>query len=214
MKTITKTIALALAIFSGTATQAQNISLGLTTGYQLSSYEAFNFDDSYNGRKIGLTGIYSSSENSGISADLTISRTGGSYNKINNRNEVLKYRTETDNIRLTPMYHYFFRSMEDNLRPTVFAGPSLGINIGTKQLSSYNNFSDDFRTLNLAGLVGAGLHYQIINGLWLQGSVNYLVGVTKLNKESAFIPDNLRSNNMSLNLGVTYSLNKAKNKLQ
>ncbi len=213
MKTITKTLGLAAALLTGTVSFAQNISLGLTGGYQRTSYDAFNFEDSYNGAEIGITGIYSSSSSYGFGADLTYARTGGSYEKINTRNEVQTFRAQTDNIRFTPKFHYFFGDLEDRIRPTLMAGPSVGFNVRTKQLSNFDNFQDDFRTVNLGGVLGAGLHYQLINGLWLQGSVNYLVGATQLNKDTRLISNNLRSNDLSLNLGVTYSLNLAKKKL-
>ncbi len=205
-KILTVTLSLATATFGF----SQNTSIGITGGYQLSSYDAFDFSEGYNGANIGLTGVYSSSENWGVGADLLFSRSGGSFSQYDISDErVENYRTQMDHIRLIPKFHVFFRDLEDDFRPTIFAGPGVGFLVREAQLNG-NDRSSDMQPVDVTGTLGAGFHYQMIPGLWLQANTAYTIGFVDLNKGQTVNPDRLSTNNWSVNLGLAYSLNKTR----
>lgn len=205
-KILTVSLSLAAASFGF----SQNTSIGITGGYQLSSYEAFDFSDAYNGANIGVTGVYSQAEHWGVGADLVYSRSGGSFSQYDMSDQrVENYRVQMDHIRLIPKFHVFFRDLEDDFRPTIFAGPGVGFLVRDAQLSD-NDRNSDMRAVDVTGTVGAGFHYKIVPGLWLQATTAYNIGFVDLNKQETISPDRLTTNNWSFNLGVAYSLKKTK----
>lgn len=210
MKTI-KHLFLAGATLFTFYSNAQNITLGVTGGYQMSTYDYFNFDHPYDGWNAGLTAVYSAQEHFGYSADFLYSRVGGSYIDWDNMAERFETkRLETDMIRFTPKVHYFFNDLEDNFRPTVFVGPSLGILTRAQNTSTGQNIYDNMNPVELSAVAGAGFNYQMVEGLWLHVNANYMLGLTNINKMEIVSPSDLRNNNWGVNLGVAYSLNRMK----
>lgn len=211
MKTI-KTLAICAALFSGMTSYTQNTTIGLTGGYNLTTYELFDFQDPYNGWNLGLTGVWSSQSNWGIGGDVIYSRMGGTYiqNLAAFPAQTSIFRVQTDYVRVTPKFQYFFGDLDDNLRPTLFIGPSLGIFVRSEEFSGDVGWRDDFNPLELAGVVGGGVNYQMVPGLWLHANVNYMMGITKLNS-SNYYPNDLRTNNLGVSLGLAYSINKVDN---
>ncbi len=206
-KILTVTLSLATATFGF----SQNTSIGITGGYQLTSYDAFDFSEGYNGANIGVTGVYSTQKHWGVGGDLLFSRSGGSFSQYDISDErVENYRTQMDHIRLVPKFHVFFRDLEDDFRPTIFAGPGVGFLVRDAQLNG-NDRSSEMKPVDFSGTLGAGFHYQMIPGLWLHANTAYTLGFVDLNKRQTVNPDRLTTNNWSLNIGVAYSLKKAKN---
>ncbi len=206
---VLKSITLAAALVVGGNSFAQNLTLGVTGGYNMTTYEVADFAPLYNGWNAGLTGVWSNTEKWGIGADVTYTRSGGTYTQFSDdRSSVMRYDVQTDFVRITPKFHYFFGDLEDNFRPTVFIGPSVGILARAENLSNTAQWSNDFRPVELSGVVGAGAKYQIATGLWLGANVNYTVGITQMNDQPVVFPENLRTNNLGVNVGLAYAFNR------
>lgn len=191
--------------------KAQNTTIGVTGGYQLTSFDEFNFDNANNGFNAGVTALYSSNENWGIGADLTYSTSGGAFTDYNEGTDNIQfYEIEIDQIRLTPKFYYFFKDLENNLRPNIFVGPSLGILTNSEHIGPGVPYEEDLNTVDVAGVLGVGLNYQFATGYWFNFNTAYNVGLTKLNENTTVTPDNLKNNIFSVNLGLSIALSKAK----
>lgn len=209
-KTIT-TIFAAAAILLGTSVNAQTITLGVTGGYQTNSFDEFNLSDHVDGFNAGFTGIWSNSSNWGVGADLIYSRGGGQFSTMNSAmNRLETYRVQTDHIRLTPKFHLFFRDLEDNFRPTVFIGPSVGFLARTRDINTGVAYGADFQTVDFAGVIGAGFNLQVTEGIWVNLNSSYTCGLTTLNEGSTVRPDNLKASNLAFNAGLNFSLGNLK----
>lgn len=204
-----KTITLTLSLAAAPIAMSQNTTIGITGGYQLSSYDGFDFSDNYNGANVGLTGIYSNTEWWGLGAEVLYSRSGGSFSQFDlNDQRTERYRTQMDHIRVIPKFHVFFRDFDDDFRPTIFAGPSVGFLVRDRQLGG-NDRSSEMRTVDLSGVLGAGFNYQMMPGFWLHVNTAYNYGFLDMNKRTTLAPDRLTTNNWSFNVGLAYSLRKA-----
>ncbi len=117
---------------------------------------------------------YSSVNNWGIGAAVLYSREGvktdnrGAESKIN-----LTY------IRVPLKGYFFFRDNEDNFRPKIFAGPSLGILLDADSKSGdvEVDMGDAYNTFDLGLTAGAGLNARIMEGTWFNLDIGYTYGI-------------------------------------
>lgn len=209
MKTAITSITLFCALFFSAASFGQNLTLGITAGYNASTYELFNFEDTYHGYNAGLTGVWSSSSNWGVGADLVYSQTGGQFYAIpEDRSTVAVYNSESKYVRFTPKFHYFFGDLEDNFRPTVFAGPSMGVLIGAESVEYDLDITERFNPVEMSAVVGGGFNYQVSPGFWMHVNANYTLGLSHANAMAVVSPDQLRTNLLGGSIGFAYSFNK------
>jgi hypothetical protein len=210
---ILKTLVAILVVSASSNVMAQNTTLGITGGYQMSSFDLWDQSENYHGANFGFTGVWSNHEHWGVGGELLYSRSGGSFTQFDvNDLRFERYRTQMDHIRLIPKFHVFFRDFEDDFRPTIFAGPGIGFLVRNEELAG-GEITSEMRTVDLTGMVGVGFNYQMIPGFWLHVNTAFNYGFMDLNSRSTIVPDRLNTNNLSFNVGLAYSLNKAQNQL-
>ncbi len=198
-----------------------NISMGVSVGGNFSTITDSSDNNLYKpGFNGGLFLIYGPTENWGIGAELKYSMEGTKYESILDANNYTKSTTTLNYLRLPIRITYFFGSFEDNIRPKLFIGPTLGFLLGgdIETEVSYtdvfgNNIisnstidaKDDIIGINGFDLGihgGAGVNIRLTEGgMWLNVDALYTMGLTDVYEN-----DNIegKNRNISLNLGLAF----------
>lgn len=137
----------------------------------------------------GLSAIFSPFEHLGFGIDGTYSREGVKF-------KTLEYTstTELDYIRVPVKVIYFFREYENDFRPKVAIGPTIGFLTNKGENSGYN-------TTDFGANASLGFNYRLLRGVWLNMDASYYQGLTdiyKLNNEKDL------NGNVRLNLGLSF----------
>ena len=138
----------------------------------------------------GIAVVYSPWEHAALGADLRVSVEGGRlYDREN-------YTTASQltYLRVPVKGIWFFRDYEDDLRPKISFGPSIGLLTGEKS-------SSGARALDLGAQASAGLNYRIANEVWVTADASYYHGLVDV-----FPSTSLRERNRHLNfdLGLSF----------
>lgn len=206
MKKIFTLLAVTMMFTSANAQTKNNYSIGVRAGVNTSAFGYFPLDDPRFGMNAGISGVYSKWENHGIGADLLFSRTGGEYYLGEQEGRISRYDAYTDYIRIQPKYYYFFNDLEDKFRPKVSAGVSVGFLTGAEADNMTGTRVSSFNSVDAGGILGAGFNYTVSKAIWLSVDVEYLLSATQANKIEVYQPDNLYTNNLSLNVGINFGL--------
>ncbi len=176
--------------------QAQNTSLGLRLGANFANMSGEQLED--NGMKFGLNFgallTYSVSPEFGISGEVNYS-SKGSKNKTSDIALNLNYLE-------IPVYaNYFLGKTEATFRPKLMLGGYFGYLMSARvegvEVNGYN--TGDFGVL-----LGAGGHYRLGGGNWLNMDLRYTLGLANV----ANVPNNMAVKNgvFSLNFAWTFPL--------
>ncbi|HNE30290.1 MAG TPA: porin family protein [Saprospiraceae bacterium] len=181
---------------------AQVNSLGPTAGF---NYAWMNNRDNTSGRpgfNVGLTYTYSIFEKGGLGVDLRYSEEGMRLEQGNKT-----YTSELNYLRLPFKFHYFFNELEDDFRPKIYAGPSLGFLVGgDTEIASFEGLTttvdsrDLFEKFDMGLVAGAGFNYRIASSTWLNFDVAYTHGLVDLPKNGSAS----YNRNINVNLGVAW----------
>jgi hypothetical protein len=136
---------------------------------------------------------YSTSENIGIAADVLWSVEGARVEIGDNENDLtLQY------IRVPLKFVYFFGDFEDDFRPKITVGPSLGFLIdasndmdstGTTDVTSF------YEKFDIGLNASLGFNWKLGTNMWLNTDLNYYTG---------FIP--VRGDDYNSNFGIRVGL--------
>jgi outer membrane protein W len=178
--------------------KAQNVSLGLTAGYNASSTS----DNSnakplsaYNG---GLFFNYSTKTNFGFNGSAIYTQLGNRAK--NNSSNFLKI-----NYLQIPINVIYFLGQglkPGTVRPKIFAGPYLGYLLHAESPGFSPQEVKDFHNEIDYGInIGAGLNYALYYKRWINLDVKYGIGLGQPSK----VTDN-RFRTLSVNLGISFPL--------
>lgn len=164
-------------------------SLGIKGGVghsYIAPYRDYAFNLSGN---VGLSAVVSPWTNWGIGIDAFYSSEGATF-----KSSDLEFAQQLDYIRIPLKGIYFFRDYEQDFRPKVTFGPSLGILINEKN-------SVNASALDLGGNVSLGFNYRLVRAVWLNADLNYYQGFTDVyaNNSAKDLNGNIR-----LDLGVSF----------
>lgn len=172
----------------------KQFSLGPTIGYGstwMTSYDYRVFMPAYS---IGVFGIYSPVEHWGIGFDARYSREGS---KVDIPESGIVTR-RLDYIRVPIRGLYFFGDLEDDLRPKLGLGPSIGFAFGKSVPSQTTVNGIDF------GLLGtAGFNYRMLEGIWLNFDAGYYHGFSDVIMHTT---EKEKNRNATVNIGVGFEI--------
>jgi hypothetical protein len=208
MKKIFTTLALLLCMTA--ATQAQEISVGVTTGFGNSwlsnqngrtlFHPAFNF---------GGTFIYSTAKHWGFGFDIKYSREGNKVRYTPNDNEAWN---NIDYIRIPIRATYFFNELDKDIRFKVSLAPTLGFVAAAHYIAHDQNGHEYANVTNKDqingfdfGMTGAaGVNFRVKERMWFTTELAYYNGFANVSKNG----NTALNRNLSLNLGFTFGIGK------
>ncbi len=211
MKKITTLFAIAgLTLFSTFSfAQRGTLSLGFKGGATFNSFSEFALSSAdIMGVDAGIFAIYSSDENRALSLDLLYSQAGGLYS-INNFGSVNSKEVKLNYFKLVPKFNYFFRDFDDEFRPKVNAGFSLGFLTDADDRDSNAELDDDFQAIDLGLVLGTGFNYELADAIWLNFDVYYTLGLTDANDTPFLFPEReVHNNSLGMSVGLAFGLSR------
>jgi hypothetical protein len=192
MKKLLFVLGIGIAI-NAAAQGPSRFSIGPTVGAShafLIPYKSWQFNPQWTA---GLSWIYSPYEHFGLGGDVRYSAEGGKLN--------LEPGTTTirlDYLRVPIKAMYFFNGVEDNIRPKVTLGPSVGFLVDELNTEPVPANKVDFGVN-----ASAGFNYRMMENLWLNVDVNYYQGLIKIREAGSTKELN---GNLGLQLGVLVGL--------
>lgn len=160
--------------FLQSAGAQEKFSMGPRVGVNFASVGGDNvLDAEANTRLVlGLTSTYSINEKAGIGIDLLYSGEG-SERGDELENLAMNY------LRIPIMFQYFFRDIEDDFRPKIYAGVAPGFLL-TAEVGE-QDVKDSYNSFDLGGTAGLGFHYRLSpRGVWLNTDLRYMRGLSNL----------------------------------
>lgn len=147
----------------------------------------------------GLIINYSKSEHVGFAADVLYSIEGGLVEK---RNDGIETDLTLQYLRVPLKFAYFFGAFEDDFRPKITLGPSMGFllkadrdveGVGTTNvISSYQSFDIGLNA-------SVGFNWKLGTNVWLNTDLNYYTGFIAIQADQY-------NSNFGLKLGVAFGL--------
>lgn len=152
------------------------------------------------GLNAGLTMVYSTEEHWGLGLDLKYSGEG-----MMTEQRGITAKTRLDYVRVPLKVYYFFNNFEDDFRPKIYAGPSLGFLVGgqTEQFSEIGTIEldskDFYEDFDLGLLLGTGFNYRLAERTWFNFDLAYAHGLTDIAKTGKGY-----NRNLNLNVGIAW----------
>jgi outer membrane protein W len=181
----------------------QYISIGPAVGIGHSNLTNTNIDKTFNPVfSAGLSGIYAKHEHWGFGADIMYSKEGAKFDIVNTD----PYTYVLDYLRINPKVYYFFGSYKSTIRPKVFVGPSIGINLGEKNNAPIQTLPHyPTKGLDLGIFLGGGVNFRIKSNIWLNTDINFYQGFLDATN---YINDANLNQKIQLQVGVLFGLGK------
>lgn len=177
------------AIVPSEPIRQSNFSLGVKGGFGhsfIAPYSNYKFNPTWNA---GLSAVVSPWAHWGIGLDANYSSEGATFNVSDKEiNYTLDY------IRVPLKAIYFFRTYENDFRPKVTLGPTLGFLVN--ETNSSNAASFDF-----GANASLGFNYRLIRAVWLTADINYFQGFTDVYSDNS---EKDLNGNVRLDLGVSF----------
>jgi outer membrane protein W len=203
MKKILFVFTIALGAIS---VQAQEFSIGPSVGVSHSwmNNEVEGDDESkgITGFNVGLILNYSTNEKIGVGTAIHYSEEG----IVMERNG-LEATTKLKYVRVPLKLYYYFNELEDDFRPKIYAGPSMGFLVGgkTEQFTGNEsgtvelNAKDVYEPFDIGILFGTGFNYRIAQRTWLNLDVAYTHGLTDVQENVIG-----KNRNILANVGIAW----------
>ncbi|MES2680494.1 MAG: porin family protein [Bacteroidota bacterium] len=195
MKKISLTLALAFGTLMSVAQnnntivppdpiQQSNFSIGVTGGYGhsfLVPYRNYAFNSSWNA---GIAAVYSPWVHWGVGIDALYSSEGSTFTSGD-----LRYKTTLGYVRVPLKAVYYFNKYENDFRPKVSLGPTLGFLVNEDNTSDASSF-------DLGANLSAGFNYRLLRAVWLSAEASYYQGFLDVYKENTVtdLNGNIRAN--------------------
>jgi outer membrane protein W len=142
-----------------------SFSMGLKTGFghsYIMPYSNCAFKPSW---EVGLSTILSAFEHLGVGIDALYSSEGATF-----KNGDLKSVNTIDYFRIPVKAYWFFGKKENDLRPMIGIGPSLGFILRDTTNTGYSSIDYGLTAV-------AGVNYRLTRGFWLNVMANYYHGL-------------------------------------
>ncbi|WP_430406525.1 porin family protein [Fluviicola sp.] len=147
----------------------------------------------------GLIFNYSSLKHLGFSADVLWSMEGGRIESAGSTTDLtFQY------IRIPLKAVYYFGGFEDNFRPKITVGPSMGFLIDAvsdtdMEGGSKVNVKSFYEKFDIGLNASIGFNLKLVRNIWLNTDFNYYTGLTA-------IRGNLYNSNFGVKVGVAFGL--------
>lgn len=138
----------------------------------------------------GIVAIYSPGVHWGAELDIRYSAEGAKFSDRENITSV----TELRYIRIPLKAVYFFRKYENDFRPKISLGPTIGFL--TEQINSTGAKSVDF-----GATASVGFHYRLVRAIWLTADVNYYQGFVDVYDASV---EKELNGNIRMDVGISF----------
>lgn len=138
----------------------------------------------------GIAAIYSPCVHWGVELDVRYSAEGGKFEDSEGITSVTGLRY----VRVPLKAAYFFRKYENDFRPKIALGPTVGFL--TEQINSSGAKSVDFGVN-----ASLGFHYRLVRAIWLTGDVNYYQGLVDVYDATT---EKELNGNVRFDLGVSF----------
>ncbi|MES2554505.1 MAG: porin family protein [Bacteroidota bacterium] len=146
----------------------------------------------------GLIINYSTSEHVGFAADVLYSIEGALVEDADGMETdvTLQY------VRVPLKFAYFFGDFEDNLRPKVTIGPSMGFLIDAESDHETDGITDvqaSYEPFDLGLNASIGFNWKLAKSIWLNTDLNYYTGITEISAGQ-------HNSNFGLKVGLAFGL--------
>ncbi len=146
----------------------------------------------------GLIINYSTSENIGFAADVLWSLEGALLDSADGQETdiTLQY------VRVPLKFAYFFGEFEDDFRPKITIGPSMGFLIDAEndaQSEGTTDVSASYEAFDLGLNASIGFNWKLGENMWLNTDLNYYTGFTAIRTDQY-------NSNFGLKLGLAFGL--------
>lgn len=181
---------------------AQIHSLGPSAGLNLSTISSTDNSSFLPGFNVGIIYNYSTRQHFGFGLEPRYSQEGVTVDYGSEKGYIrLNY------LRLPVKFQYFVGEMEDNFRPKLYIGPSLGYLLGGKTKEASENASfvrtinrSDYNQFDIGLMGGFGFNYRIAEATWLNFDIAYTYGLLDISEAQK----DHRNRNLNVNLGVAW----------
>lgn len=145
----------------------------------------------------GLILNYSTSEHVGFAADVLWSLEGA---RVENGDSEIDLTMQY--IRVPLKFAYFFGEFEDDFRPKITVGPSLGFLLDAESDVDSTGITDvtsNYETFDIGLNASIGFNLKLADNMWLNTDLNYYTGFTQ-------IRTNQYNSNFGLRVGLAFGL--------
>lgn len=167
-------------------------SFGPVVGFAHSWIDTYPNEIFAPGISIGMFGVYSPLEHWGVGMDARFSQEGA---KVNVK-EIGIVSRRLNYVRVPIRLMYFAGEMEDEFRPKLTLGPSVGYNIGQNM-----PLHTSVRDFDFGWLGSIGFNYRLYPVAWLNFDMGYYHGITDAIKNTS-----ARDMNRNLNLTLGFAV--------
>lgn len=154
----------------------------------ITPYKGARFQPSWDA---GVAAIYAPGVHWGVQLDIRYSAEGCKIEDVENKSTnaiFLRY------VRVPLKAVYFFNRYEDDFRPKITLGPSIGFL--NEQVNSTGAKSVDF-----GANASIGFHYRLVRAIWFTADVNYYQGFTDVYETTT---EREMNGNLRLDMGLMF----------
>jgi hypothetical protein len=154
----------------------------------ITPYKGARFQPSWDA---GVAAIYAPGVHWGVQLDIRYSAEGCKIEDLENKSTnaiFLRY------VRVPLKAVYFFNRYEDDFRPKITLGPSIGFL--NEQVNSIGAKSVDF-----GANASIGFHYRLVRAIWFTADVNYYQGFTDVYETTT---EREMNGNLRLDMGLMF----------
>lgn len=183
------------------ATKSKYTSIGPVAGFG-HSWVSNNVNQFKPSGYLGFGLLYSRYEHWGFGGTLTASHEGFSHEVYTPQGTFVNTYDPTY-LRFTPRAYYFFGQYKDNVRPKVFAGPSIAYKLVEDQYIDVPTpigvqYPDMFQSFDFGLNAGAGVNIKIGKYTWLNLDADYYHGLLDVTNTI----DNNMNRSLRANVGI------------
>lgn len=182
----------------------QYISLGSVAGIGHSSFSNTPYKSKFNPVfSAGLSFVYAKHKHWGLGIDVMYSREGAIYEWVSD-----DVRHRLHYFRIPLKAYYFLGAYPSKIRPKIYAGPSVGFNLGEDIDWGTNLITLPFykqKAVDLGLLFGFGLNVKIMNNFWLNTDFNFYQGFVDATQ---YINSANLNQKFQLQVGILFGLSK------
>lgn len=197
-------IAAAIFTFSGAFSQElpgtgiKTLSIGPSIGFGHTGIRNTSGTDLFKpGWSAGLIVNYSTSEHIGFAGDLLFSSEGARFESNGRETDLtLQY------VRVPLKFAYFFGAFEDDFRPKLTIGPSMGFLLHAEsdvEGLGKSDVTSSYKTFDIGLNASAGFNLKVANNMWLNTDLNYYTGFMAIRGDDF-------NSNFGLKLGLAFGL--------
>lgn len=203
MKTLTITpILLAAGLFLSSPSQAQHQSIGIKAGFQTSSLNGAKLTNTVNGISLGLQYLNHVSDHFVFGADVIYSQAGGYYAYPVPEFGYQKFEVRLHQLRFIPKAYVFFRDESYKFRPLMGFGLAATSTLKEERMNGTDDLESNMLPFSMDAVMDLGFQYRVRGNTKLTCNLEYISGLTMMQKSRPVAPEALRNNILGLNVGI------------